>query len=219
MSRKLLTVVIATLLAVSPAAAGAQTDTTPVLVPDTTTFFLDNTGTACGANAIYVLATLATTGTPNCGYLGGLPLNEVFTQTGDTEFGVNTYSAKSEDARVTLDADQDVTGKITILHQGGTTGVGQLIVDLELKGRQGNTTKRIGATTVQRLIVGDIARSTLEFSLDIPGALDEAMLSGLSLDVKVRGFHANTGFTSTQGDSSFVLPILVEQTPAASANG
>ncbi len=195
-------------LALSPA-AGATT------VQETRIFYMDNTGTACGADANFVLGASARTGGPNCGYVGGLPFGEVFAQSGDTAFGTKSYISGAAGLPVTVDASKDVAGQVRIIHSGGTTGVGQVRIDVELRGLNATTNKTVslGSASVTRTLMGDLAGVTIPYSINTPDALQGVTFSKLTLDVNVRGVHANTGYTSTQGDSNFTLPILVEQAP------
>ena len=204
MSRSLLTALTLVLLAtVGLVPASAET----TMEQDVRTFFLTNTGTACGADAKYELLEEARTGGPNCGYIGGLPFGEVFTQSGAAS-AMNTYAAPAGTEFV-LDATEDVAGQVTIMHASGTTGAGQIVIDLALRARQDRSTKTLATDTVEYLIAGDVGTSEVPFTLDLDDTFDRAAFSSLQLEVTVRGVHANTGYTSSQGDSMFDLPVLI----------
>lgn len=198
----LLPAILSMLLFAAVSPAGADT----VYEPTEDQFFLSNTGTACGANAVYQLTTTPRSGGPNCGYIGGLPFGEIFTTSGAAS-STNTYTA-SEGVPLRLDGSRDGSGQITILHAQGTTGVGQIVIDITLRGKAAgsNTTKTIASTQVNEITAGDMGRSTFTFDLDIPDT--DVDYTTLSMDVNVRGIHANTGYTSSQGDSNFTLPTL-----------
>ncbi len=189
-------------------AAGATT------VKQTRTFHMDNTGTGCGADAVFVLSPTARTGGPNCGYVGGLPFSEVFTQTGDASFGTKSYATTGAGLPIVLDAATDLTGQVRVIHASGTTGVGQVRIDVTLRGLTGNKTVTLGTATVTRTLMGELGGVTIPYTMDLADAQQGVSFTKLTLDVNVRGAHANTGYTSTQGDSRFVLPILVQEPTA-----
>jgi hypothetical protein len=163
----------------------------------------------CGPGADFNLGLEAGAGEAGCGFVGGLPFGEVFAQTGDTDTFLDTFSTRATEVEpFVLDASRDVTGQISIVPS--LAGAGQIAVDLRLTVRAavGNATTVLGTTTVEGIAAGpDPVR--LPYTFDVPAAADGKAFRAASLEVYVRGIHANHGYNELNGQSFVTLPVLV----------
>jgi hypothetical protein len=205
MLRTLLTAIsLSLLLALGLTPVAADT----VLEPDDVEFFLTNTGTACGGDAVFQLLTTPRTGGPNCGWINGLPFGEIYHQTGSSA-GIKSYVAV-EGIPLILDATRGVDGQVMIRHSPAA-GVGQVVIDVTLIGRTGNSSRTLASTTVETLLTAATTQTPVPFELTLDADRDhEALFSSLTMETNVRGVHVSSGYTSSQGTSHFTLPVLVE---------
>ena len=169
------------------------------------TFYLRGEG--CGGEETFWLSTLSgDDGFDGCGY-STLPIQELIHQVD----GPTPYNFTAEDGvPVLLDASRDVAG--TIRSESwlgdGAPGVGQVVVDVTLRGRSDqNQSLVLGSDTVETVNTGTDGVQA-DFTIDLPDELDRVTLNELTLDVEVHGVNWNSNNLGLSGDSSFALPIL-----------
>lgn len=207
--RQLLGVVAVLVLVLGVGMVGAAE---PELVADDLQLFQRNEARGdapCGPGALLNLGLEAGSGEAGCGFIGGAPFGEIFAATGDTETFLDTFSTKtSEVAPFTLDASRAVTGQIAITPSGA--GAGQITVDLRLTALAavGNARTTLGEVTVEDIVVS-IGTEILEYEFDLPDVVEGQSFRGATLEVYVRGIHANHGYNELNGASFLTLPVLV----------
>ena len=204
--------VLATLLLGLLPASAATTQTTR-------TFYLRHDpvdGGGCGG-AKY-LSTRAGAGEPGCGYIGGLPFNEVLHQLGEPSFDVYaTGGDKFPGMPAVLDGAGAIDGSLTVnpyVSAGGPgTGVGQVILDVRLSAlTSDNKTLILGEDTFEKLATPAASVITFAYKFDLDDALNGVEIKSLTIETQVRGAHVLHGYHTKNGSSSFKLPILVETT-------
>jgi hypothetical protein len=165
------------------------------------TFFLRGNG--CGATEdLYLSASKGTDDYDGCGIIGGVPLNEVIKP-------VETLDAR-DGLPVRLDGGKPITGTIRAESwiQNGVPGVGQVVVDVAMYGTTaGEDLADFGSTTVTAMNTGSEGVQ-VPFTLQVPESLAGVVLTGLTLEVTVRGANYNSSNLGMDGDSKFTLPIL-----------
>lgn len=179
------------------------------LVASDRTFFLRGEG--CGATEeFYLSAKSGTDGYDGCGAVGGVPFQEVIHQVDGAS--PDTFSSR-DGVPVTLDAARDITGEIRGESWFGSLvpvpGVGQVVVDVTVHGiDSANKTVMIGSAS-EAVINDGKAGVQVPFTIDIPDGQNQVELKSLSIDVEVHGVNYNSGNLGLEGDSKFLLPILV----------
>lgn len=200
-------IILASLFAVAMLATSVQAQT--VLVPGDRTFFLRGEG--CGASEDpYLSTSQGADGLDGCGGLGGVPFNEAFhalfgpdPTPFTTRNGVPVIVDNSRDLKVTITAETWLGAP--------TVGAGQSIVDVAITGvQQGSlATRTLGSGS--STIVGTGGQTRHTFTFNIPDSISTVPFTSLTASVTVRGANYNQSNLALEGDSSFVLPILIEQ--------
>lgn len=196
-------VLLATLFAI-PTGAGATT------VPDDAKFFLRSSGGETCADHVLSLSTRAGSGESVCGYRNGAPFGEIYEHTGLSD-GTKMFTGL-EGLPVAVDAIREITGTITVgAYLGGVGGgVGQLVLDIDLSGRSGNTSVSLGSTIVEQDLDPTKDDHEVPFTVEVPEGADGKEITSLTIAVDVRGVHMGHGFMTLDGMSHFTLPILVD---------
>ena len=193
------------------------------------TLHFRNTGTSCSPGNPFLSTDKGDGKDINCGYIGGgLPFGEVLATAGENASrSFSTVLPEDVDPEdlptFRLDDAQALAAKVVV--QAGSQqgvplpGTGQVRVVLELVGQTAD-----GATvplaTGDRTVLATPPARTVEvpFSLDLPDAVGELDLVGVTATLTTRGVHAFHGF-ARMGDSTLTLPVLAEAAaqPAAGA--
>jgi hypothetical protein len=170
-------------------------------VAATKTFFLRGTG--CGAETdLWLSSSKGTDDYDGCGTIGGLPLNEALG-------GPESLSAR-DGLPVTLDGSKPIAGVIRAESWtgDGTPGFGQVAVDVAIFGTTADDEfLTLGEGTVTAMNTGADGVA-VPFSFPVPAEAAGKTLTGLTLDVLVRGANFNSSNLGMSGDSKFDLPIL-----------
>lgn len=134
------------------------------------------------------------------------PLNELIFRVEGTQPSQRYNGDATLAGSYTLRAGQPLQGQIT-LHGSGDAGAGLTTVHVELAAAEAPEQRpiRLGnATVTQPMLPG--GPTVFEFSVEIPDALDGAVVEELLADVTVRGVNVLAGFTDGEGGSFLHLP-------------
>lgn len=206
--RRLLLLLTAALLSVAATGSGQAGS---VLVPSEVKLFPRNDGNGCPGDPF--LAVTPGTGEPGCGYVAGAPFRELTHAGAPVTSNLRSYQMRGSFTQA-LDATRDVTGgnRVVATSQTGRRAVGQIRVDVTLIGLQGRTELVLGSDSTETVVnPTNSAEVDLPFRIDVPDELDTTQLTGLRLEVDIRGWHVLTGYHRLNGQSSFTLPTHVVQ--------
>lgn len=197
------------------------------LTETTEHLYIHNGAADCTDRSKQVLTYAEPTGGSNCGFIYGLPLNEVEHQTGEGLFLPRKYSTQKP-FEITLDASRDLSGTIVVSSRtavcpspapppvpcaetGQGTGVGEVVVDLVATagGPAGSVT--LGAVEVSQLVTPGTTHYEVPFSIELPDSVDRTVLTSVTLSIHPRGVHVHTGYVNASGLSFLDVPSL---TPA-----
>jgi hypothetical protein len=198
------------------------------LAPTTEHLYIHNGAADCVDEGQQFLEYQKPTSGASCGFIYGLPMNEVEYNTGQGIFGPREY-ATQEGFGIVLDATRDLTGKIVVFSRtsvcpspapppvpcadtGQGTGVGEVIVDLVATGETANfDSVALGTAQVTTLVTPGTVNYELPFTINLPDSIDQSALSTVKLSVFPRGKHLHTGYADAAGLSFIDVPSL---TPA-----
>ena len=186
--------------------------------------YVHNGATDCSDQTKQVLTYAEPTTGSNCGFIYGLPLNEVEHQTGEGLFLPRKYNTQKP-FEITVDATRDLTGTILVSSRtsvcpspapppvpcaetGVGTGVGEVVVDLvaTAKGPDGFVT--LGSTSVSTLVTPGTTDYEVPFAIDLPDSVDRSVLTLVSLSIHPRGVHVHSGYVDASGRSFLDVPSL-----------
>ena len=194
--------------------------------------YIHNAAPACADESQQFLVYEKPTTGSNCGYIYGLPLNEVDHHANQGLFGAREYGTQ-EGFGITLDATRDLTGKIVVSSRtsvcpspapppvpcaetGQGTGAGEIIVDLVATGETADfTSVPLGSASVKTTVTPGTVNYDLPFTINLPDSVNQSALSVVKLSVNARGVHIHSGYANASGLSFIDVPSLtpVEPTP------
>ncbi|MBW3619584.1 MAG: hypothetical protein KY461_05015 [Actinobacteria bacterium] len=186
--------------------------------------YVHNGADGCTDRSKQVLTYTEPTTGSSCGFIYGLPLNEVEHQTGEGLFLPRRYDTQKP-FEITLDASRDLTGTILVSSRtsvcaspapppvpcaetGVGTGAGQVVVDLvaTAKGPDGFVT--LGSVEVSTLVTPGTTEYELPFAIDLPDSVDRRVFTLVSLSIHPRGVHVHSGYVNASGRSFLDVPSL-----------
>jgi hypothetical protein len=199
--------VLAVALAVSFAVAGvASAADAPKTTTSSSTFFLRQEGCGTTAEAGRLEPKASADGATGCGTIGGLPVDELAHQAGESLS--EDFATVGKGLPVKLDAARKVTGQLAAGSWFGEgVGAGEVTFDVALRVTTvAGTGISFGETSVTGSITPGENVATVPFSYPVPAAAAGAKVKSVVLTVAQRG--ANLGYSAKQldGDSYLVLP-------------
>lgn len=178
---------------------------------ETQRFFMRNGGTGCPGAPF--LSPQPGAGEPGCGYLGGAPLGELYHAGVWESSTIKTYVG-NEGLPLELDATRDLTGNVRVVSSATSNrmAVGQVRVDVTVRGRFGNQTVALG-TDSETVVINptNSAEVDFPFTVDLPDERHGQNVTELSIDVDIRGVHVLTGYHRLNGQSWLDLPHWVHE--------
>lgn len=195
------------------------------LVETTEHLYVHNAAEGCSDRSLQFLVYDEPTSGVNCGYIYGLPLNEVEHQTSAGVFPPREYSTQSGFG-INLDASRDLTGTVVVasrtsvcpspapppvpcVETGAGTGAGEVVVDVVATGRVGAfTTVSLGSAEVSTLVTPGTTTFEIPFTIDLPDSVDRRVLNGVTLSIHARGIHVHSGYVNASGSSFIDVPSL-----------
>lgn len=208
---------LAVLLTMGAAPPEGFTETTEHL-------YIHNAATDCTDRSKQSLTYDEPTTGSNCGFIYGLPLNEVEHHTGEGLFLPRRYDTQKP-FEVVLDASRDLSGTILVSSRtsvcpspapppvpcaetGTGTGVGEVVLDLVATARDASGPVSLGAVEVSTIVTPGTAEYEVAFSIDLPDSVDRRVLTLVSLSIHPRGVHVHSGYVNASGLSSLDVPSL-----------
>ena len=187
--------------------------------------YVHNASDGCAdRNEQYLVYDEPTSGS-NCGFIYGLPLNEVEYHTGEGLFPPREYTTQAP-FEIILDANRDLSGTIVVssrtsvcpspapppvpcVETGMGTGVGEVVIDLVATATVGSSGfVSLGSAEVSTDVMPGTAVYEVPFTIDLPDTLDRAVLTRVSLSINPRGVHVHSGYVNASGLSFLDVPSL-----------
>lgn len=178
---------------------------------ETQRFFMRNGGTACPGQPF--LSPAAGDGEPGCGYVGGAPFGELYHAGVWGSSTVKSY-AGTQGLPLELDTSRDLTGNVRVVSSATSNrmAVGQIRVDVTVRGRFGDQTVELG-TDSRTVTINPTNSAAVDFpfTVDLPDERDGQSVTQLRIDVDIRGVHVLSGYHRLNGQSWLDLPHRVHE--------
>jgi hypothetical protein len=200
------------------------------IAESTERLYLHNAAEGCADTSQQFLVDEKPTAGSNCGFIYGLPLNEVEHHTNQGLFLPREY-ATHEGFQVVLDATRNLSGKVVVSSRtsvcvapatpspappldcaetGQGTGAGEVVVDLVATADLADSSSvSLGSTQVKQTVTPGTVSYEIPFLINLPDTVDRATLSAVRLSVHPRGTHVHSGYVNASGLSLLDLPSLI----------